>query len=114
MKLANWKDGLDSNNIIIEYIGEGGDVTTTYVFNRNSGNNLDTFLAEERDINIFSVVSSMDNLVRLQFDANFQWIGYLNENTSSIAEDCKYILVGNTKNVTIAAKEYINKLLYGF
>ncbi|KAJ1900778.1 hypothetical protein LPJ71_005762, partial [Coemansia sp. S17] len=71
---------------------------------RDTVTDLDSLLSEERDAAIYSFVSTTDNLVRIQYDVSFQWAGYLNETTSTISADCKYILVGKYKDVQIAAR----------
>ncbi|KAJ2262455.1 hypothetical protein GGI01_001518 [Coemansia sp. RSA 376] len=65
--------------------------------------------AEERRLRYSGAISQVDDPIRAQYDAEFNCIGYFNDNTPGINEDCKFILVGTEADVDISLN-YIRNL----
>ncbi|KAJ1910167.1 hypothetical protein LPJ71_003274, partial [Coemansia sp. S17] len=65
--------------------------------------------AEERRLRYSGAISQVDDPIRAQYDAEFNCIGYFNDNTPGINEDCKFILVDTEADVDISLN-YIRNL----
>ncbi|KAJ2247270.1 hypothetical protein GGI13_005114, partial [Coemansia sp. RSA 455] len=93
MQRAKTDDGLNPLKIIVIYASKGLP-SSFFAFERGAIINLDELEQEEEQGPYFRGENSCNaNLIRSQFDENYEWIGGINKYTPDVFEDCKYILV---------------------
>ncbi|KAJ2883840.1 hypothetical protein H4R27_002505 [Coemansia aciculifera] len=102
MQRAKESDDFDFDMIVVVYVAPKGYNSSFYAFPRGAIINLDELLLkEERGRGFRGKVSTNAHLIRTQFNADFERIKSLTENSPYITEDCKYILVRNVENTDI-------------
>ncbi|KAJ1925275.1 hypothetical protein LPJ71_000231 [Coemansia sp. S17] len=107
MQRATSEDFKDPIKIVLVYIGNGDTCRVAYSIDRNRIPDLETLLeVEKRDVHNYEAIRKIGKLVRAQYDHNINWIEDLDEAMPDVAENCKYILIGNFADVVFVTVQF--------